>query len=274
MRAKGTTVNSPPILSSTGIDGERRMYVSPTLPHAGIVHGFATRCGGVSKGELSLLDFGKKSSADKREENLHRLKSLLGFEGQVYFLRQVHGDQVVVLDFVDTPEAVAKKQADALVTNEPRKAVGVLTADCVPVLFADPIQRVVAAAHAGWRGIVRGVLQSTVGTMVERFACNPGNIRAAIGPSIGVCCYEVGEEVAREFQHLSGVVRSKISSQGKALFLDLPKAAAQILGGLGIPQEQIGLANLCTCCREDLFFSYRRDADEAGRHLNLIALKE
>lgn len=253
-------------------DGGAVVLRSPLLMLEGVVHGFATRRGGVSDGTYASLNFGKKGGDEVQnvQRNLARLGARVGFDpGQFFRLSQVHGKQVVVVDGQSDPGAVAREEADALVTRTPGITVGVNTADCVPVLFADPDRGVVAAAHAGWRGVVRGVLQATAETMISELGCSMGAIKAAQGPCIGPCCYEVGEEVAEQFAEIPGVI---IRDEGRPRpHLHLPAAVNYVLLDMGI--ELTSQPSVCTHCQDDVFFSYRRDGAATGHHLSVIGLE-
>jgi len=235
-----------------------------------LVHGFATRQGGVSDGSFSSLNFGLKAGDDPRRvrENVERLARRLEFDARRLFrARQVHGSTVRVVGADDDPAAVAREPADALVTTTPGTTLGILTADCVPVLLADAERGVVGAAHAGWRGVVGGVLQATVEVLERRFGCTPRRLRAALGPGIRRCCYEVGPEVAARFASVPGAVHD--SAAGRP-HVDLPAAVRHVLRELGIEAAEV---DVCTRCNEELCFSYRRDGEVAGHHLSVIGLR-
>lgn len=243
------------------------------LEPAGIVHAFATRQGGVSEGSFASLNFGLKGGdpPERVAENLSRLAGTLGLEpGGCYRARQVHGRALREASREVSREALARAEADGLFTSDVGCAVGVLTADCVPVLVADPVRRRVAAVHAGWRGIVGGVLEAAVAELAARGAA-PAELVAAAGPSIGPCCYEVGPEVAEAFSARFPAAVSQ-GPRGRA-HLDLGAAAIAILVGLGLEPDRIERPALCTRCRADLCYSYRRDGDATGHHLSLIGLR-
>jgi hypothetical protein len=253
------------------VEGAATVLRSPILDEVELPHGFGTRLGGVSGGSFASLNFGLKGGDDPENvrRNQERLARAVGFDARRLFrLRQVHGRRVVRIEADSRPEAVWREEADALVTAEPGAALGVGTADCVPVLLADAEARVVGAAHAGWRGIVGGVLPAVVEGLVA-LGASLSRLRAAVGPCIGPCCYEVGEEVAVRFEHLPGAVRRAT----KKPHLDLVRAARAKLAEAGLPPQAVDAPEgLCTRCQEDLFFSYRRDADRTGHHLSVVAL--
>jgi YfiH family protein len=151
-------------------------------------------------------------------------------------------------------------EGDALVTRSPGVAVSVRTADCFPILLADPETRAVAAIHAGWRGTAAGVVLSSLTRMRSEFGTDPGTVYAAIGPGIGPCCYEVGAEVARQFG---------MDEAGK---LDLAVENRNQLTAAGLKPERIELAGSCTFCNPALFFSWRRDRERAGRMISFIRI--
>ena len=151
-------------------------------------------------------------------------------------------------------------QGDALLENTPGAVVAVKTADCVPILLVDEQRRAVAAVHAGWRGTVGGIVAQTIAGMQQRFGTEPAHVHAAIGPSIGPCCYEVGPEVAEQF-----------GERGRTN-LDLPTINRGQLLMAGVTAGRIYASNLCTMCRPGEFHSYRRDRDGAGRLYSFVGI--
>lgn len=188
-------------------------------------------------------------------------------------VKQVHGTDALVVDRALTPADRFQGGWDALVTDQPGIMVAVRTADCVPVLVHDPQRRVVAAIHAGWRGAVAGIVPKTIALMESRFGSIPEHLRVSIGPSAGVCCYEVDEPVLdklrQEFPGWERVVRSRRS--GKA-HLDLRTLIREQAQAAGTGPESITAVNLCTICHEDLFFSYRREGRVIGTMVSAIGL--
>jgi polyphenol oxidase len=176
-------------------------------------------------------------------------------QDQMAQVRQVHSALCLT---VDGPGCAG--EADALITSEPGLAVSVRTADCFPILLADGRRNVVAAVHAGWRGTAARIVMETIATMRYRFGTNPADIRAAIGPGIGVCCYEVGEEVGRKFG-LNG-----------AGHLDLARTNCRQLLEAGVPAAQIDVLDMCTFC-DFRFHSWRRDKEAAGRMISYIRVR-
>jgi YfiH family protein len=171
-------------------------------------------------------------------------------------LTQVHSALVIV---ADRPSGCVGT-GDALITNRPGFTVSIRSADCFPILLVDTRNRAIAAVHAGWRGTAARIGAEVVARMALEFGTSPGDIYAAIGPGIGACCYEVGEEVARQF----GLDRA-----GR---IDLADANRRQLLAAGVPQGQIETLAFCTCCDPAHFHSYRRDKLEAGRMISYIRL--
>jgi YfiH family protein len=181
-------------------------------------------------------------------------------------VKQIHSGDVI--DACGIPGE--RGEADALISNEPGLAVGVRTADCLPILLADPENRIVAAVHAGWRGTVRGIAGRTVERMSQTYGTNPDLVRAAIGPGIGKCCFEVGPEVARQF---APWFPELAEAEGKIL-LDLPEANKRQLQHAGVRPENIAASELCTMERTDLLYSFRKEREAAGRMVSWMAVRK
>lgn len=189
---------------------------------------------------------------------------------RVVKVNQVHGTEVLVIDrrITNGPafEAEAASSAyDAMITNQPDLLLSITTADCVPLLLMDADRGVVAAAHAGWRGTLGGIAAKTIRTMQERFQCRPRSIRAAIGPSIGVCCYEVDSAVLtplkKAYPYWEEVVDK---TAGSRVHLDLRRLNRRQMEEAGLDPARIETVNLCTACHPDLFQSYRRNGKGTG----------
>lgn len=241
-----------------------------------IRHGFFTREGGVSEGIYAGLNTGLGSNDDPAKvlENRRRVAEHLGAQhGSVVTLYQVHGATALTIDA--PPDRAHLPKADAVVSKTPGLAIGVLTADCTPVLFADPGAGVVAAAHAGWRGAVGGILEAALAEM-ERQGATRGNIRAAIGPTISREIYEVGPEFEAELLKFDpgneGFFHAPVP--GARVHFDLP-------GYVACRLARAGLANVETCApctygNDSLFFSYRRSQvqkdGDYGRQISAIVV--
>jgi YfiH family protein len=177
--------------------------------------------------------------------------------------RQVHGATTVT-----ATRPGAGPEADALATTTPGIAVGVVTADCVPVLLVDPSRRVAAAVHAGWRGAAAGILGAAVAHLAQQFGTGPAAVEAAIGPAIAGCCYEVGAEVADAFRASSGDTTAAAWSERRGRrFVDLRVAARLLLQAAGV--ERTALVGPCTACGAG-YHSYRRDGAGVGRQLSFV----
>ena len=162
----------------------------------------------------------------------------------------------------------AVEACDALITDVPNVILTILTADCVPILLFDCKKRVVAAIHAGWRGTVAKITQKTVEKMKTVYGSNTEDIYAGIAPSIGQCCYEVGEDVAQHFTTIPHTYKSKENKY----MLDLPTINKQQLLACGLKEEHIEMSNICTACEVERFFSYRKEQGCSGRFMSMIGL--
>jgi YfiH family protein len=201
------------------------------------------------------------------------LEALGGTPERLLTLRQVHGAEVLVVSDDTRTLALAHPQPyDAVITEKKNIALGIWTADCLPILMADRAKKVIAAVHAGWRGIWRGVIERTVAEMTRTFQSVPADIVAGIGPGIGPCCYEVKEDVVSLFRNAYTAADQFIQEREGKMYLDLRSVAQLELTQAGIPFANIAVVNLCTSCQQDLFFSYRRE-NNAGRQLSFIVLK-
>lgn len=189
-------------------------------------------------------------------------------------LRQIHSDIVVPVRAAadDTTGPCDLGQGDALTTRDPGQWIGVRTADCVPVLIADPRHRAVAAVHSGWRGTVAQIAAKAVARMASEYGSRPGELRVAIGPAIGVCCYEVGTDVAAQFGAESVRQQQPRSAQGSP-HVDLRKAIEKQLLNAGVSQQWLARTEECTRCDGTRYHSYRRDGDKAGRMVAAIRVR-
>ncbi len=181
-----------------------------------------------------------------------RLENAWLGEDKHAWLTQIHSGKVI-----RTKVSGLQGEADALITTNPELWISVRTADCLPILLADPVARVVAAVHAGWRGTVEKIVTHTIAEMLE-LGAELSTIRAAIGPGIGECCFEVGAEVSPHFDAV-----------GKT-YVDLAAANERQLQQAGLALDNIWVSKQCTRCNPDQFHSYRRDGVEAGRMVSAI----
>ncbi len=216
----------------------------------GLVHGFEQRA--------------PSDGAETADESRARVARELEASGRLFLLRQVHGTAVVEAPWGERP------QADAAVAGAPGFLLGIQTADCLPVLLVDPRKRIVAAAHAGWRGTAAGIAAVAVQALAAR-GSRPEDIVAALGPAVGACCYEVGEEL-REAFGASGSAFFRSGPRGRP-HLDLRAANVCQLLGAGLRPAAVHHVAACTRCRADLYHSYRRDGRAAGRMVSFVGFR-
>lgn len=237
-------------------------------------HGFSVRQGGVSEGPYAALNLGFSVGDDpsRVSENLRRFATALEVSpGGLFTVSQVHGDRIleapgtVAASATEVPSPLG--EADAVWTAHPGVAVGVKTADCVPILLSDAQGRLVAAVHSGWKGTALKIAARVVETLIARGARAEGLV-AAIGPCIQACCYEVSEELGARFgrDFGAGVVRRDRPKP----HLDLAAAVRLTLQGAGVTPERIDVLPACTSCDPARFYSHRRDKGVSGRHLSAI----
>ena len=247
--------------------------VSPILESAGISHAFSTRLGGLSRGAFAALNLGNPPGAIRDDQaNLHenylRLLIAANLGGrQLRRLHQVHGREIVVLRRGD---ALSEPQADALLTEEPEFALSIRTADCAPILIGEKSGRIVAAVHAGWRGVVAGIVPETLAAL-QRLGIPASHMLLAIGPCIGVQAFEVGEEVAEQFRTWDQTVISRPSNAKP--HVDLSRAVALQARQFGLSPAQVDSTDLCSVRDAELFFSHRREAGVTGRMASVIGCR-
>jgi polyphenol oxidase len=272
-----------------------------------LVHGFSTRVGGVSraygKGDLNL-GFTKDDTRDAVERNREVFLTKLGAvtrrrKGQrlwpLVTLRQIHSD--IIHNIEDIPsEPLA---GDGMISSTPGLLLAIQTADCLPVIIVDTKRHAVGVFHAGWRGTVKRIVEKGVGEIIRCFGSRPQDLKAAIGPGIHGCCYEVGEEVRTKFESQFGYagrlfrevkesdpVREKypllfLSARAPGhgelppkIFLDLVEANRQQLVATGVPAKSIEASPLCTNCHPELLFSYRAEKGKTGRLMGVAGIRK
>jgi YfiH family protein len=241
------------------------------LAALGLLHGFSTRQGGVSRGAFSSLNLSRDVDDEPAavEENRRRLARLGAFEpDRLVEMRQEHSDRVIVLPAGQEPPADAR--GDALIAFGRDAVLGIRTADCLAVLLADRRRRAVAAVHAGWRGTLAEVVRRAVEELARR-GCDPGDLVAALGPCIRACCFTVGPEVAERFVREQDPGLARRDGEGR-WHVDLAGANRRQLIRAGVPDAAIEDLSLCSACRAELFFSHRRDRGRTGRNLAFISL--
>jgi len=218
--------------------------------------------------DILIAFSGREYDAGRRAEFLKRLDIR---EDQLALLRQVHHSNLIVVTQENLPQGNCS--ADGMVTEESGIALGVLTADCVPVFFWDASRRVAGITHAGWRGTYHGIVSKMIMAFRQNFASKAENIRAVLGPSIGPCCYEVGDEFSEFFPqfYIPGENSGDVTSKGH---MDLPGAVLHELELAGIPSSNILNCQICTACQNKRFFSHRREERCEGRILSVIQMRE
>lgn len=251
----------------------------PMLEETGIVHhGFSTKLGGVSKGCWATMNISTTRGDDPEdvEENQRRIARAIGVKPEdMTFTNQTHTTNVAVVRAEDKGSRFM--ETDGMITNVPGICLVTFYADCVPLLFLDPVKKVVASSHSGWRGTVNRMGQVTVEKMQKEFGCDPKNILACVGPSICQECYEVSEDVIDMFRanfRESEYDRLFYAKENGKFQLDLWKANELVLTDAGIRPEHMAVTNVCTCCNPELLFSHRASKGKRGNLAAFIALKE
>ncbi|MBK9030124.1 MAG: peptidoglycan editing factor PgeF [Myxococcales bacterium] len=244
-----------------------RVYRSAVIPDD-FLHGFPERTGGVSTGARASLNLGKSWGDDPAlvEQNRARVAAHVGFAPErLQIMRHVHGTAVwrVGEPLPEPPEF------DGLVTDQLGPILTTFAADCVPIVFADPIARVCGSAHAGWRGTVAGVAEQVIARMGE-LGARAADVRVALGPSIGACCFEVGPEVVTAFRERFGDAPGLVVAGPHKDHVDLRVALTAALTGVGVARAHVDAAPPCTRCEAARFYSYRRDGRAGGVHMGFI----
>jgi YfiH family protein len=239
--------------------------------HTGLLHGFMGRTGGKSAGNYAGLNVSYRVGDDPKvvSQNVCDLKLAAGIhDGRIVTMRQVHGHHIVEIADKKLKEA---GEADGMITREPDIFLGVLSADCVPILFVAPKHRLAAAVHAGWRGTLAGIADKTVRRFQSEYNVAPEELEVAFGPSIGVCCYEVKDDVTRPLMKAWGALTTpSIRVQDSKSFVNLSRLNRDIVRAAGVPGKQLFQVGPCTACAPDQFFSYRRARSETGRQISFI----
>lgn len=261
------------------LDGVRALICAP-LEEDGFVNGFSTRLGGVSEmpaKALSLAGF-NDDAAENILENRRRFLKLFPGDWALAGCWQVHGADVRVVQTREEAKPAENERGDTIfcdviVSDAKGVLAGVKTADCVPILLGDPVTGAFAAVHAGWRGTLATAVVAAVERLAKEFDARPENLRAAIGASAGPCCYEVGSDVIDAFtsKFVNGEKLFTTTRPGHAK-VDLFTANRDQLISTGMKPERIHVAPICTMCRTDLFFSYRKEKSLHGKVGRLMAV--
>ncbi|MCQ2455625.1 MAG: peptidoglycan editing factor PgeF [Clostridia bacterium] len=269
------------ITTSLNIKGNLQYFTFPKISATGITnHAFSTRLGGVSNGCFSSMNmsFNRGDDPNNVRENYKILCDAVNINPEnLVFTKQTHTDNVICVTEKDRGtgfSAPSFEDIDGLVTNCRNVALVTQFADCTPLLFCDPVKKVIASSHSGWRGTVKRIGKKTVEIMKNEYSCNPTDIIAVIGPCIGKCCYEVDNAVYNEFLS-AGFDNSLIFTKTKSgkFLLDLKKANEIILNEVGISSQNIDISDICTKCNSDEMFSHRAQGIHRGNMAAIIELK-
>jgi YfiH family protein len=263
------------------IQGVPFLFFEKLLAFDELWHAVATRLGGISPEPYNSLNLCVRTGDEYQNVllNYRLLSRILRFDlSTLICSRQIHGYKVAAIDdtysknkpFTLKP---AVSGFDAMVVSRKNFSLMVKIADCAPIMFFDPVKKVVAMAHAGWRGTLGEIAKETAKVMVDRYESNTKHLLVGIGPSIGPCCFHIKKEVAMLFMRRATYARQCTRQNGDKLSLNLWEANRLQLLQHGIPAENIEMAELCTACHTDLFFSYRREKGKTGRFGALIGLR-
>lgn len=258
-----------------GKDWEMPFFIFPGLEKTGVVkHLFSTKLGGVSQGIFAAMNVSYTRGDEKEavDENYRRIAACLGSKVEDFVCSdQTHTANIRIVTKEDCGKGTIYSKdyqdVDGLITNEAEVVLSTFFADCVPLFFVDPVERVIGMSHSGWKGTVQKIGKRTVELMGQHFGSKPENIHAAIGPSICQDCYEVSEDVIEQFKTcFSKNVWKEIfypTKPGKYQ-LNLWEANRQIMLEAGIPDSQIEVTDVCTCCNHELLFSHRATNGKRG----------
>ncbi len=252
-----------------------------TFPEDKVKHAISTRLGGVSKKPFESLNLALHVGDNSQDVLMNRKRFALSLDlnaEEIVSSNQVHGEKIMRVDEKNIGEGAlsyddAVKETDALITNTKNLPLMLCFADCVPILFFDEENSAIGIAHAGWKGTMKRIAAKTLMKMTDEFGTNPKKCLSGIAPSIGPCCYEVGENVIESCKknfpnHFEKIL---IKRDGK-IFCDLWKANLIQLLEVGMIEENIDMANECTCCKSSWYYSYRAANGETGRIAAIISL--
>ncbi len=244
------------------------------FPKNGFVHGISTRLGGVSKPPYNTMNLGLHVGDNPKDvqENRRLFSKGLGLDAEkIVTPEQVHGSDVKVVTAADAGRGAFEyadsiKETDALITDTKGLPLLLCYADCTPIIFYDPVKQACGIAHAGWKGTYANIGAITVEAMKSAFGTNAADVLVSIGPAIGPSCYEVGDELAEKFSMNFSDFKDKIVEEhGGRKHLNLWETNRLSLIAAGVKPEHIDMADTCTACNSELFFSYRADNGKTGR---------
>lgn len=253
-------------------------YLQPEWPAtSGVVAGFTIRNGGASRAPYNSLNLGYNTGDQVPQVEANRATLARAFALQPHLLltvQQVHGSEILVVN-ESNPDLshFLRVESDAIITNQRGIMLGILVADCYPVLLFDPDGPAAGVVHVGWRGAAAGLIGQTVAAMTAMFGSRPERLRAAVGPGIGAHSYEVDRPVRDAFRAGSGHW-DRIASESRLGHwqLDLQLSCLLQLEGAGIARSAVDVVEQCTCCNRETFFSYRRDQGRTGRQMGFVLL--
>lgn len=265
--------------------GEVVYLTFPLLePFSWITHGFSTRLGGVSQGEIGSmnLSFGREPGRENVEENHRRMAAAIGYAPEnMVFSRQTHTTNIMNVTEKDRGLGFTRDRdyndIDGLITNVPGVVLVTFYADCVPLLLVDPVHRAIGSAHSGWRGTVNNMGKAVVEAMTKAFGTKPEDVVAAIGPSICQDCYEVSGDVIGAFQKAydPGLWPSLFYEKENGKYqLNLQQACFENFLSSGLLPEHISLPDLCTCCNPELLYSHRASGRKRGNLAAFLTIRE
>ncbi|MCG8554250.1 MAG: polyphenol oxidase family protein [Proteobacteria bacterium] len=258
---------------STKVSGTQALALqSSLLLAAGFRHGMSLRAGGSSSAPFDSLNLGRDlgDAPEQVQDNHRRLAASLGYScARLFELSQVHGSAVHIAHPEQSPERFRQRQGDAIVVRHHGLAAGVRVADCIALLLANPATGGAAAVHAGWRGLVSGVIAAAVAVLAGPGRGAGARVLAAVFPHIRACCFEVGQDVATELAGAAGDQRV-VDRRRPRPRVSLSAVARAQLRACGLGSERIEDIDGCTRCEPERFFSYRRDGPRSGRHLAVV----
>lgn len=243
-----------------------------------LTHAFCTRLGGVSKSDYESLNISFREGDEESSvlQNWYRVAMAFAIPVENFLtLNQVHGDDIFVIkpygDYLPKDNVL---NYDAIVTTRDNLAICIKTADCVPVFLVDRVKKVIAVVHAGWKSTALEITAKAVQLLQKKYGSSRLDILAAIGPSIGHCCFEVDNATAESFfKQKNNEAFLFPGARPNKWMLDLPEANRRQLMNGGIPDANIDVSDLCTSCRQDLFFSHRGSGGITGRQVNFMMIK-
>ena len=254
-------------------------YLQPDWAETGVMAGFTTRNGGTSRAPFNSLNLGFHTGDQQAAVEANRTAVARAFDLAPHLLltvQQVHGSEILVIDQPNPDLSHFQRvECDAVITNQPGMMLGILVADCFPVLVYDPDGSAAGVMHVGWRGAAAGLLGRTVQAMTEMFGSRPERLCAAIGPGIGGHGYEVDRPVREAFRAGAGDWEqiAKETRLGHWL-LDLRRSCELQLLAAGLAPQRIDAVQECTCCHRETFYSYRRDQGRTGRQMGFVLLPQ